>query len=135
MPTLETPTQNLETLNEEIGTLLDELAAKAKVITEDSFEEFKQAQALLQQAKTLGLEVKDYQQKFTEAVARYYDEIINKVIGQLEEKVNNSQPEAYLLLTKAGHLLSEAKGFGVDMLEEHEKMQQLDKLTQEKIRL
>jgi hypothetical protein len=125
-----------DNLMTEIETLLTRLekSAVGKVL-ENPLEEFRQAKNLLNQAEKLGIDITQEQAKFTQVVAKYYDEQINNYLGKLEEKVNLAEPEAYLLMTHVAQLIDEAKSFGVDMPEEHSRLQLLEKENRNKIKI
>ena len=135
MQILETPAKNLDALIEEISVLLGSLEVQTTELAGNPLPEFEQAQAMLKQAEELNIEVSSFKKKFIIMVAKYYDEKINQTLGKLTEKINTSKPEAYLLMSHADSLLTEAKKFGVDMPEEHDKFYELERQAREKIKL
>ena len=68
-------------------------------------------------------------------VAKYYDEKIPYLLGRLEESVDQTKPEAYLLFMQVGKLLEESKKFGVEVLEQQKKYNELENLNFKKIKL
>lgn len=135
MSTLEIPNKNLDNTVQDINQLLESLAKKTKDINDDPLNDFEAIQTMIQQANELAVPVSEFKEKFIGLVAKYYDEKIPYLLGRLEESVDQAKPEAYLLFMQVGKLLEESKKFGVEVLEQQKKYNELEQLAFKKIKL
>lgn len=139
MSIIEVPTENIEDKVQEIEGLLQRLEKYTdNKIKEDPAEELNKARSLLADAERLEIEVGEFKDKFTKIAARYYDEKINRLLGQLEERMNSKdigvKMSSYLLMRPIKELIEQAKKFEVDMPEEENKLQELDEKASKEIK-
>ena len=148
MATIETPRQEikakempiLEVKTKEIESLLQRLekytVGESK---DDPTSELMQAQSLLAEAEQLGIKIDEFKAKITEISAKYYDENISRLLGQLEKRIKSEETavrmSSYLLITQIGQMIGDAKKFGVDVLEENDRLNKLEKLVNNTIKI